>query len=58
VFISFKYARLQGVLELAAAIASTRGRRPNKTTSTEGKMLPPALFETGLNTRDWPVNLA
>ncbi len=53
-----KYVRLQGVLELAAAIASTRGRRPHKTTSTERRMVSPALFETGLNIRDWPVILA
>jgi hypothetical protein len=53
-----RYVRLQGVLELAAAIASTRRRRPNKTTSTERKFVPPAFFETGLNTRDWPVILA
>jgi hypothetical protein len=31
------------------------GSPPNTTSSTERKIMPPSPFESGLNTRDWPV---
>jgi hypothetical protein len=44
--------RLQAVLEMAAAIALSTARRPNKTTSTERKMMSLPRFESDLITRD------